>query len=152
MAKKKRIKPSKYPERILKALVKEYYESGNESIRRDGMALSILAVRAGIVEDHKTQVQVSNTKVCSSYGDFVSETDAALREMEELGWVKKQGSAGDLYILPTAEGLRHGRWLLLSWYSKAFDAVKAEFRTIIVAVITAAIVSVVTTLIMQLLD
>ena len=145
-------KPSEYPERMLKALVKEYDVPGNVSIRRDGMPLTILAVRAGIVEDYETRERISNTVVRLVYGDFPSEIEAALRLIEEAGWVTKLGSASDPSIRPTVEGLRHGRWLLRPRYRKAFDAVKGDVRTVIVALVTATIVTIATTLIIEGLD
>ena len=81
MARQKQVKPSEYPERMLKVLVKEYDVLGNEYIRRDGMSLTPLSLKVGIVEDYETQERISDTKVRSVYGDFISEIEATLRHM-----------------------------------------------------------------------
>ena len=134
MAKKKRIKPSEYLERMLKALVKEYDVPGNESIRRNGMPVTTLAIKAGIVEHYENQQLTSNTPGPTIYGDFPSETEANLRIMEERGWVEKLGPPNDVYVRPTDEGLHHGKWLLRPWYLKALDPVRA-IRAIYVATV-----------------
>jgi len=148
MARQKQVKPIEYPGRMLKVLVKEYDVPQNVSIRCNGMSLITLAVKAGIVGDYEAQERISNTAVRSHYGNFVSEIEATLRHIGKEGCVEKRGSAADTYILPTVEGLRHGSWLLRPRYRKAFDAVKGDVRTVIVALITAAIVATITTLIM----
>ena len=85
-------------------MVKEYDVPGNVSIRRDGMHLTILAVRAGIVEDYETRERISNTVVRLVYGDFPSEIEAALQLMEEAGWVKKLARL----VIPLSDQLSKG--------------------------------------------
>ncbi|TET75880.1 MAG: hypothetical protein E3J42_02555 [Dehalococcoidia bacterium] len=46
-------------------------------------------------------------------------------------------------------GIDHGKWLMRAWYRKAFDAVKGDIRTVVVAIITAIIITVVTILILK---
>ena len=127
-------KPSEYPERMLKVLVKEYDVPENVSIRRNGMALTTLAVRVGIVEDYENQERTSDTAVRSTYGDFVSEIMASLRVMEGREWVEKLGPPNDVYVRLTDEGYHHGKWLLRHWYLKALDPVRV-IRAIYVATV-----------------
>ena len=87
MARQKQVKPSEYPERMLKVLDKEYDVLGNECIRRDGMSLTPLTLKLGIVEDYETQERISDTKVRSVYGNFISEIEATLLHMEKECWL-----------------------------------------------------------------
>ncbi len=135
MGKKKQIKPSEYPERMLKTLVKEYDVPENVDIRYNGMELSILAADAGIVSDYKTEERVSNNHVRYTYDDFFPEIMATIGIMEKAGWVEKQGSASDLRILPTVEGLRHARWLLQPYHVKAWLAIRSDLRTVFIAIV-----------------
>jgi hypothetical protein len=144
----KEIKPSEYPERMLKALVKEYDMPENASIRANGMALAILAAEAGIVKDYETQERISNTEVRYSYDNFFPEIVATLGLMERAGWVEKRGSAADLCILPTVEGLCHGRFLNRSWcYREIWHPIKSDVRTVFIAIIIVILTSIVINLI-----
>ena len=135
MGKEKQIKPSEYPDRMLKELVKSYDTPENVSVRRNGLALTELAVSAGIVKDYEIKEKISNTEVCYEYGDFFSEIMATIDIMEKAGWVEKRGSASDLHILPTLEGLLHARWLLQPYHVKAWLAIRSDLRTVFIAIV-----------------
>ena len=74
--------------------------------------------------------------------------DAAIREMRQRGWLPAVWEGG---IWPSTTGVDYGRMLLRPWYCKVWDTVKADARTVVIAVITAIIITVVTTLILRAL-
>lgn len=146
------MKPSEHPEQMLKVLVREYNAPRNVSIRHNGIAFTTLAVQTGIAKDYIRKQHISNTEIRYTVGDFPSEMSAALRLLEKEGLVEKRGAGSDTHILPTVEGLCHGRWLLRPWYQKIWDTIKNDVRNIIVTFIVAILVSISTYLIMQALS
>ena len=158
-------KPSEYPERMLKALVKvrdccpamgvddptilptKWHLARNAGIvsaRELELAEKYAVSRNSCFMPQELTVEQEVRRLVGVAGDL----DAAMHEMKERGWIL----TWEDHAWPTKDGLDHGRLLMRTWYRKAFDAVKSDIRTIVVAVITAVIVTIATTLIIQLLD
>ena len=142
----KKPKPSEYPERVLKALVKEY--DSNLEIRSNGMAEDSLAGKAGVVDDYTEEI-IPNKKW--TYGPFQLEMHAAIRVLEDAKYVTAEWSGSDTLIKPTYEGLDHARWLMRPWYRKISDYFKGDIRTIVIAVVIALLTTLLIHWISQLL-
>lgn len=139
-------KPSEYPERVLKALVREYNSEVN--VRSNGITEPTLAVKSGVFEDYTEEI-IPNKKW--THGPFQLEMRAAIRVLEDAKYITVEGSGVDRLIKPTHKGLVHARWLMRPWHHKIWDYLKGDVRTIAVAAITALLTAVLTYWVLQLL-
>lgn len=115
------MKPSEYPERMLKVLFNAYNDPENASVIRDGMAFNTLWNGAGLIADFEDREELPGGKVRSTYGPFYEVGMAALEQMKARRWVDLFKSSHDLRIKLRDEGLRHADWVLRPWYRKAWD-------------------------------
>ncbi len=148
MIRQKKPKPSEYPDRMLVVLVREYNE--NLSVRDEGMPETLIAVRAGIVEDYREQVGDDRWR----YGNFLAEQKEALRILEKEGYVETVGSEYRVVrlIKPTYKGIERANYLMRPWYRKVCDFIKGDIRIVVITIVTAIIITLLTTLILRLLN
>jgi hypothetical protein len=141
MMSKKKIKPSEYPDVILKSLVKAYDDMNNNKARSEGFSFIEILDLAGMIQEYSTGD--IDTKEIYNY----------LHELQANSYIYESGYAdrSPLYKL-TREGIRYAYWLMRPWYRKAFDFMKGDVRTIVVSVITALIITVATFFIIRALD
>ena len=157
------MKPGQYPEQMLKTLVREYEISGDAGVRAWGMEGQKLAVKAGIfsakiieraLKGYRYDFQVGDYSYSLSNPDIQSliEINAAARHMQAKGWITllsaEEGVVEDgVYgrLKATPEGIDYGHQIMRPWYRKAWDFFKSDVRTIVVAIITAIIITLLTT-------
>jgi len=77
--------------------------------------------------------------------------------MKRRGWVEfsdlgVHGKYSPALFPTIPNGIDHAHWLMRPWYRKALDALKGDVRTIVVSVITAVIVTFLTTWLLRILD
>ena len=142
---KKKPNPSEYPNLVLKALLREY--DSNLEVRNKGLSETILVVKAGIVKDYEEDI--GNNK--RTYGDFVSEMKEVLRVLEDQQYITLSPYLVDRFVKPTAKGIAHARWLMRPGYQKAWDYLKGDIRTTVIAVITALLITLLINWILRLL-
>ena len=128
----KKPKPNEYPERILKALVREY--DRDVKVRSYGITEATLAVKAGVFDDYTEEI-IPNKKW--THGPFELEMHATIRVLEDAKYVTVEDSGADRLIKPTYEGLVHARWLMRPWIQEVWDYHKGDIRTTVFAVIAA---------------
>jgi hypothetical protein len=114
------MKPSEYPERLLKALVKGYNDPSNTKARVEGLdVMGILSI-AGMDE------------MIESYSRGHIETGEiydALAQLKQRNYIRESGrDIGPLYK-PTSWGLDYVRGQI--WYCRALDYIKAHHLQLI---------------------
>jgi hypothetical protein len=156
------MKPGQYPEQMLKTLVKEYESSGDAGVRAWGMEGRKLVVKAGIFSADVIESALKGYQYEFDIGEYVyisnvdtrplKEINAAAEYMQTKGWITlsstEEGMAADgVYgnLKPTPEGIDHAHQIMRPWYRKAWDFFKNDVRTIVVAIITAIIITLLTT-------
>jgi hypothetical protein len=141
MTNKKKIKPSEYPDIILKSLVEAYDDMSNTKARTEGFNFLDILNHTGMTNEYAAGD--IDTKEIYNY----------LHELQANSYIYESGYAdrSPLYKL-TREGIRYAYWLMRPWYRKAFDFMKGDVRTIVVSVITALIITVATFFIIRALD
>jgi len=151
MKKVKGINTSKCAERMLIALVKEY-DWNPAMLSEPGFGLDgfDLAGKAGIISAKKVEEYRK-----AFFSGYPSGIPVMTTLMEERDWVEFSdlGTYGEhsKALFPTVEGIDRAHWLMHPWYHKALDALKGDVRTIVVAVITAIVITLLTTWILRLL-
>lgn len=161
------MKPGQYPEQMLKTLVKEYEGSEDAKVRAWGMEGQKLAIKAGIfsaeviesaLKGYHYEFDVADYSYSSSVDTRpLMEINAAVRNMKVRGWITllstEEGVAEDgVYgsLKPTPEGMAYAHQIMRPWYHKAWDFFKSDIRTIVVAIITAIIITLLTTLVLRI--
>ena len=119
------MKPSEYPERLLKALVKGYKDPNNTKARVEGLDVVDILSIAGMDEMLKSY----------SKGDIeTGEIYDALGQLKQQGYIRESGrDIGPLYK-PEPQGLKHIRDQI--WYRKAWDYLKAHHLQLILIILT----------------
>lgn len=163
------MKPREYPERMLKGLVKDYELSADADVRAWGMEGRELAVEAGIFSAEVVKRALVGYKyepemddyvytVGNSDTRFVKEINAAAAYMKEKGWITVlpagEGMAEDgVYsrLKPTSKGIDYAHQIMRPWYRKAWGLLKKDVRTIVVAIVTTIIITVLTNWVLGLL-
>jgi|GEM_PF-5459295 len=107
------MKPSEYPERLLKALVKGYKDPNNTKARVEGLDVVDILSIAGMDEMLKSY----------SKGDIeTGEIYDALGQLKQQDYIRESGrNIGPLYK-PTPQGPEHVRDQI--WYRKAYRILK----------------------------
>ena len=151
MRKVKDISTSKCAERMLIALVKKY-DQDPWTLSEPGFGLDgwDLAGKAGIISAKK--IEEYRRQALSGYPSDIPEMTSLMKqrgwiEFSDLGAYGKYSKA----LFPTVEGIDHAHQLIRPWYRKALDVLKGDIRTIVVAVITAIVITLLTTWILRLL-
>jgi hypothetical protein len=122
---KKEPNPSQYPDRVLKALVREY--DSNLNVRSKGIPESMLAIKAGIVDDYQKQLAPNKW----AYGDFVSEMTEAVRILLERGDITVVGCEGSVRLIkPTLKAIDSFHWQA-RWYYKVIGFIRWLFVTVV---------------------
>jgi hypothetical protein len=110
---RKTLKPSEYPERLLKALVKGYNDPSNTKARVEGLDVVDILSIAGMDE------------MLESYSRGHIETGEiydALAQLKQRNYIRESGRyIGPLYK-PTSQGLDYIRGQI--WYRKAYRILK----------------------------
>lgn len=163
------MKPSQYPEQMLKTLVREYEISGDAELRAWGIEGRKLAVKAGIFSDEVIKRGLKGYWYNDEVGDYsyslsnvdtrsLIEISAAVRYMQAKGWITLSSAGngvaensiyGRLNLTP--DGIDYAHQIMRPWYRKAWDFFKSDVRTIVVAIITAIIITLLTTWILRIL-
>ena len=161
--------PGQYPEKMLKTLVREYEISGDAKVRAWGMEGHKLAVKAGIFSAEVIERALKGYKYYYDVGDYsysgdnpdtpsLMEINAAARHMQDKGWITvssaEEGVIEDgVYsrLKPTPEGIDYAHQIMRPWHRKAWDFFRSDIRTIVVAIITAIIITLLTTWVLRLL-
>jgi len=130
----------KWALQMLKAIVR-VYDSDPLRFSDPGSALDVweLCIKAGIYAEKDVSLQ---TFYGSPWRDAVG---AVIDEMKGREWVDTNAAFGQIWIWPLPEGIDEGRRLMRPWYQKAWDFFKGDIRTIVITVITALIITVLTT-------
>ncbi len=150
--KARKINTSKCAEKMLVALVKEYDQNAF-ILSEPGFGLDgwDLAAKVGITPAEKVE-EYRQAFLSGCPGDIPEMASL----MKRRGWVEFSdlGVYGKYspVLFPKVEGIDHAHWLMRPWYRKALDALKGDIRTIVVAVITAIIITLLTTWILRLLS
>jgi len=137
---------------MLAALVKEY-EQHPWRLSEPGYGLDAwdLAAKARIIPDGK--VEEYRQAFLSGSPEDITEMASLI---ERRGWAKSSDLGAyarhSRALWPTPEGIDHAHWLMRPWHRKALDALKGDMRTVVVAVITAIIITLLTTWILRLLS
>ncbi len=154
------MKPSEYPERMLKALVVSFDQYPGE-LSEPGLGFNArgLAASAGIISREEAPVFRDHWERGDStfefHGVVASDILAAVdnleqRKMMRIVW---RGTAweSECALLPTIpKGLEYGRFLNRSWfYRELWYPIKSNIKTVVIAVITAIIITILTTLILK---
>jgi len=142
------MKPTEWATQMLRVLILEY--NNNPARFSDpGQAIDIweLAVKAGIILSEKVSMQ-------NFYSGHPSRDaiDTVIAEMKRREWIDINGTFGQTWIsrlLPA--GIDEGRRMIRPWYQKAWDFFKSNGRTMVVAVITALIITILTNWILRVL-
>ncbi len=162
------MKPGQYPEQMLKMLVKEYESSEDAKVRAWGIEGRKLAVKAGIfsaevienaLKGYRYEFDVADYSYSSSVDTQpLMEINAAVRHMKVRGWITilptEEGVAEDgVYgsLKPTPKGVDYAHQIMRPWYRRVWDFLKSDIRTIVVAIITAIIITILTTWVLRIL-
>jgi hypothetical protein len=162
------MKPVQYPEQMLKTLVKEYEISGAAEVRAWGIEGRELAVKAGIFSAEVIESALKGYRYELEFSDYVyslsvntqplMEINAAVRYMKTKGWItllsrEEPAVEEGVYssLKPTPEGIDYAHKIMRTWYRQAWDFFRSDVRTIVVAVITAIIITLLTTLVLRVL-
>ena len=137
--KRKTLKPSEYPDQILKALLNAYDDPDNAKAREEGIGFLEILQLAGM------------TKEYAAYDISTQEIYEYLRQLSASGYIYESSRAnGQPLYKPTPKGLDYGRFLNRSWfYRKCVHPIKGDIRTVVFALITAIIVTIVITVILK---
>ena len=161
------MEPGQYPERMLKTLVKEYESSEDAGVRAWGIEGRKLAVKTGIFSAEVIESALKGYRYDFAIGDYsyslsvdtqpLMEINGAVRYMQAKGWITllppEDGVEDGVYSIlqPTPEGIDYAHQIMRCWYRKAWDFFKSDVRTIVVAVITAIIITLLTTWVLRVL-
>lgn len=127
---KKTLKPSEYPNRMLKALVKAYDDKRNRKAREEGLSFLDILRLAGM------EVLYARYRISTEEGYD------ALGQLKKSNYIYESGSRDGPLYKPKPEGLLKGRFLNRSClYRKVYHPIKGDVRTVVVTVITAVIIS-----------
>ncbi len=157
---------SKYPEYLLKALVR-IRDAYPALIEQDPTSMPSkweLAQKSGIISSNDLELvyeyritwssmigtpETPEDKERTGILRFVDENlDAAVKEMKERGWLSLVWEGG---IWPSSDGVDYGRMLMRHWYVKMWDFFKGDVRTALITVITAVVITIITTLVLRAL-
>jgi len=155
---KKKMKPSEYPELMLKALVSKWDKHPGE-LSEPGLGFDIwdLAIKACIISDEEVSILrehwVGGDSNFEIHGIVVGDIFAAVDLMKQRGWIqtiKTELDGKSIYAYkPTIVGLEHGRFLNRScFYRKCWYPIKGAVWTIVIAIIT----TILTTLVLKAID
>lgn len=109
------MKPSAYPEYLLKIFYEEYQR--NSVAKEYGLYPDELINKSGI-----------------RFADY-EDALAVVDRMRELGWIKvlspRQARRVCLFddLQLTEQGIHHAEWLLRPWHRKAWDTIKGHVRS-----------------------
>ncbi len=140
---------SKCAEKLLVALVREF-ELNPAELNEPGFGLDgwDLAWKAGVILKKEADLRRQNIS-CGAMDDLA----VAFSVITTRDWAKASdvGAHGKYSpaLWPTPKGIDHAHELMRPWYRKALDAFAGDARTIVVAVVTALIISVITNLIIS---
>ena len=162
------MKPGQYPEQMLKTLVKEYESSEDAEVRAWGMEGRKLAVKAGIFSAEVIESALKGYRYELEFSDYVyslsvntqplMEINAAVKYMRAKGWItllsqEEPAVEEGVYssLKPTPEGIDYAHKIMRPWYRKAWNFFKSDVRTIVVAVITTIIITLLATWVLRIL-
>jgi hypothetical protein len=159
---KKKMKPSEYPELMLKALVSKWDKHPGE-LSEPSLGFDIwgLAVEAGMISrndiDTFREHWLGGDSTFEMHGVVVGDIFAAVDVMRQRGWIqtiKTEFDGKPVYAYkPTIAGSEHGLFLNRSYfYRKCWYPLKGDVRAIVVSVITSLIITVATFFVLRALD
>lgn len=142
------MRPIEWATRMLRVLIREY-ENNPARFSDPGQAIDIweLAVKAGIISDKK----VGKQDFYSGH-PFRDAIDAVIGEMKRREWIGIGGTFGETWVFPLPAGIDEGRRIIRPWYRKAWDFFKGDVRTIVIAVITALVITLLTNWLLRVLS
>ena len=162
------MKPRQYPEQMLKTLVRKYEISADAEVRAWGMKGRELAVEAGIFSAEAMERCLKGYEydyiVCDyAYSvnnpdvELAKEINGAAEYMKDKGWISISSAGENMgeegvysWLKPTPTGIDYAHELMRPWYRKVWDLLKGDIRTIVVAIITATIVTLLANLVLRL--
>lgn len=128
-SKAKRLKPEELPKYLLGVLYRRYSSTGQTCMAQQDLNIEFAA-------------KTVDTK------DYSEAYFRAIDIMVDRGWVSHV-HRGDIVLL--SPGIDHARWLMRPWYVKMWDFFKGDVRTIVVAIVSAVVITIVTNLVLRAL-
>jgi hypothetical protein len=141
------MRPMEWAARMLKVLICEY-EDNPARFSDPGQAIDIweLAVKAGIISGEKVSMQDFY-----SGHPFRDAIDTVIAEMKRREWISTDSTFAQTWVFLLPAGIDEGRRIIRPWYRKVWDFFKGDVRTIIIAVITALIITLLTNWLLRVL-